>query len=49
MKPSSQLNRILFGKIVFDPSNDPLVGTASGPQSLANIISQETLKKKTVI
>ena len=35
MKPSSQLNMMLFGKVVTNPTDDPFWGTASGPQSLA--------------
>lgn len=35
MNPSSQLKIILFGKVVCVPIDDPLVGTASALQSLA--------------
>lgn len=35
MKPSSQLNMMLFGKVVTNPTDDPFCGTGSGPQSLA--------------
>ena len=35
MKPSSQLNMMLFGKVVTNPTDDPFWGTGSGPQSLA--------------
>lgn len=35
MKPSSQLNMMLFGKVVTNPTDDPFRGTGSGPQSLA--------------
>ena len=37
MNPSSQLKTNLFGKVVCDPKDEPLMGTASGPQSLAEI------------
>ena len=35
MKPSSQLNKMLVGKVVNNPTDDPFEGTRSGPQSLA--------------
>ena len=35
MKPSSQLNMMLLGNVVNNPTDDPFWGTGSGPQSLA--------------
>lgn len=35
MNPSSQLKMMLFGKVLNNPTDDPLLGTGSGPQSLA--------------
>lgn len=35
MKPSSQLNRIVLGKVVLDPKDEPFIGLSRGPQSLA--------------
>lgn len=33
--PSSQLKVTIFGKVVFPPNNEPLLGISSGPQSFA--------------
>ena len=33
--PSSQLNVIVLGKVVFDPNDEPFFGLCNGPQSLA--------------
>ena len=49
MKPSSQLNIMLFGNVVNNPTDDPFWRTRSDPQSLAedseNAISQVIEKR----
>lgn len=37
MKPRSQVNDMLFGKVVSRPLEEPFIGTESGPQSFAKI------------
>ena len=45
-KPSSQLNMIVLGKVVFDPKDEPFFGVSSSPQSLAVTNKCYTVKLK---